>query len=371
MGKKLAIKGHPTRGKEVIELLEMLGGINDREYSGTNTWKDEYYFLDNGYIRAYDWCDGIKLTLEEFLEEYPYKVGDKVNSPCKGCIKTITSMKWDECLNTVSYKLDDKIYTTIEQLKVVNDSPYKETDDIKHSDSKCERTREDVIFDSIIWHLRNSVNNGKQHLSGGECEKYFREVVKANNENKMKNVIAELFEHIKTTPKKELEREFNELEEWSHVGPTVEEFMDFCNKVNKKSKYPKTYAECCEVLVGRKPNPNEIPFDKMELCLVDLDNTQSIFFQVPHLSQLNALFRLLMCYKAYRKIAGDEMGLGKPWEPDLQNEELYCIQNYNKQIIKSKTNTAFNKILIFPSEEMRDVFYANFNDLIEECKELL
>lgn len=30
MSKKLAIKGHPTRGKEVIELLEMMGGINDR-----------------------------------------------------------------------------------------------------------------------------------------------------------------------------------------------------------------------------------------------------------------------------------------------------------------------------------------------------
>lgn len=27
MGKKLAIKGHPTRGEEVIELLEMMGGV--------------------------------------------------------------------------------------------------------------------------------------------------------------------------------------------------------------------------------------------------------------------------------------------------------------------------------------------------------
>ncbi len=26
MGKKLAIKGHSTRGNEVIELLEMMGG---------------------------------------------------------------------------------------------------------------------------------------------------------------------------------------------------------------------------------------------------------------------------------------------------------------------------------------------------------
>lgn len=29
MSKKLAIKGHSSSGKEVIELLEMLGGIYD------------------------------------------------------------------------------------------------------------------------------------------------------------------------------------------------------------------------------------------------------------------------------------------------------------------------------------------------------
>jgi hypothetical protein len=29
------------------------------------------------------------------------------------------------------------------------------------------------------------------------------------------------------------------------------------------------------------------------------------------------------------------------------------------------------KILAFPTEEMRDTFYENFKDLIEQCKELL
>lgn len=28
MGKRLSIKGHPTRGKKVIELLKMMGGDN-------------------------------------------------------------------------------------------------------------------------------------------------------------------------------------------------------------------------------------------------------------------------------------------------------------------------------------------------------
>lgn len=32
MNRRLAIKGHPTRGSEVIEILEMLGGINQGFY---------------------------------------------------------------------------------------------------------------------------------------------------------------------------------------------------------------------------------------------------------------------------------------------------------------------------------------------------
>ena len=84
-----------------------------------------------------------------------------------------------------------------------------------------------------------------------------------------------------------------------------------------------------------------------------------------------SFIKLKRCRDAYWKIAGEKMGLGKPWGPDLENEELYCIQNYNKQIVIGRTNTAFNKFLIFPTEEMRDAFYENFKDLIENCKELL
>ena len=44
MGKKLAIIGHPTRGKEVIELLEMVGGKNCYNLSGLFT-DYGYYFI--------------------------------------------------------------------------------------------------------------------------------------------------------------------------------------------------------------------------------------------------------------------------------------------------------------------------------------
>lgn len=217
------------------------------------------------------------------------------------------------------------------------------------------RNREDVLFDSIIWHLRNSVNNGKQHLSGGECEKYFREVVKKNNENKMKNVLAELLEHIKTTPKDELEREFEEIKEWSNVGPTVEEFMTFCECVNKKPKYPDNYEEC--VRIAKNIHGYYINIDAPA-----------------YRGLMESFIKLLICRDAYWKIAGEEMGLGKPWDSKYGCGEWGYWFGYSideNKIYLQSSRILINHTLVFPTAEMRDAFYENFKDLIEQCKELL
>ena len=351
MEKKLAIKGHLTRGKEVIELLEMMGGSNFHKYVGNND--ETLYYIDDRNNIDYDWtlwdnnCYTI-FTLEEFLEKYPYKVGDKVytKSNAEG---TIIDMFWDGI--EVLYQLSSESVNALGHFRTNELKLYKETDDIKSGNSKRERTHEDVIFDSIIWHLRNSVNNGKQNLSGGECEEYFRELVKKNNENKMKNVLAELLDHIKTTPTEGLEREFEEIKEWSNVGPTVEEFMIFCECVNKKPKYPTTYEECIELLY-----------------LQDLIVEGRCGYEWRIISNLQ---KLLLCRDAYWKIYGEEMGLGKPWKPDwTSGKPFYCISVSGNTIVKGKWY-ADNKILAFPTEEMRDAFYENFKDLIESCKELL
>jgi DNA-directed RNA polymerase subunit L len=170
------------------------------------------------------------------------------------------------------------------------------------------------------------------------------EVKPVDNENKMKNVLAELLEHIKTTSKEDLEKEFEELKEWSNVGPTVEEFMDFCNKVNKKLEYPKTYDECCKNVLG----------------LVHWGMTVDVPM---HYSPLIINFtKLLICRDAYWKLAGN-------WKPNW-NEANDCIINWNGEI-KCEPIVCKNVILAFPTEEMRDAFYKNFKDLIEKCKELL
>lgn len=107
---KLAILGHATRGKEVIEILEMLGGRNDCNYEGDVT--RYIYSIDgkrtiNWYISHPDSPLAI-FTLEEFLEKFPYKVGDEVLYKAYGIYSRIKAMLWNEEKERIFYRLDSK-----------------------------------------------------------------------------------------------------------------------------------------------------------------------------------------------------------------------------------------------------------------------
>jgi hypothetical protein len=84
------------------------------------------------------------------------------------------------------------------------------------------------------------------------------------------------------------------------------------------------------------------------------------------------LQRLLICRDAYWKVAGEQMGLGKPWEPDWLNTEQdkFVLYTHNNVICLNRFVLGHN-VLAFPTAEMRDAFLENFKDLIELCKELL
>ena len=118
MGKKLAIKGHSTRGKEVIELLEMLGGKNIHNLYGNNSF--EYYVsghaILNDRLSIIEDDDFVIFNLEEFLEKYPFKVGDKVhiyvqNDDTDGRydveVAEISSMRWNRARCKIAYKMKD------------------------------------------------------------------------------------------------------------------------------------------------------------------------------------------------------------------------------------------------------------------------
>ena len=326
MSKKLAIKGHPTRGKEVIELLEMLGGVNVDSHKGhfPDEWKSSYYIYGDNTIQfARDEfllkLNFVIFTLEEFLEKFPFKVGDKVyikvdpNANCLGSEKIygeIESAMWVEKFGHVVYKLKD--YSGIfyrEELHPHEEEVSMEDNKVKgyctKAPEKCNETKKIAWFK--FW--------DNDFADKVELDLNDRELIQENGK-------------------------------W---------FV-----VKKKPIYPKTYAECCEVL--------DYCGDYF-LTTYDNNGNPSIISNI--LNSINILTKLLICRDAYWKIAGEEMGLGKPWEPDWNEEtDKFTISNKCNKIYLN--NTAwYAEVLSFPTEEMRDTFFKNFKDLIKLCKELL
>lgn len=135
----------------------------------------------------------------------------------------------------------------------------------------------------------------------------------------------------------------------------------------KKKEYPKTYEECCKVMGVNHTND-------LDICEHCDYKTEITYYEDNLLEKIEVLYRLIICRDAYRKIAGEEMGLGKPWEPDFTNddEERYGIYTAANKVVKDFCGVGdVNMIFTFPTETMRDTFYENFKELIDECKELL
>lgn len=284
----LAIKGHATRSKEVIEILEMLGGTNSESCWGV--FENRLYTInafgiiedkssrDNSNYQVY--------TLEEFLEKFPYKVGDRVKIPNCDVACRVTNMIWNG--------IEIEYETTNSEETVFADElqPYKE-----------QETMEEL-----------KINLSPTQMDGEQI--------------------------IIPIPKG-----------YEFVGVDDDKQQVVFKKIGYH--YPKTYDECCEVL-GYSGNYNMI-------LTTDVDN-----------KLFEALYRLKVCRDAYWKLAGEQMGLGKPWEPDWRNsdEDKYCIE-YSYGRINPVITNIYNYILAFPTKEMRDVFLENFWVLIEICKELL
>ena len=124
----------------------------------------------------------------------------------------------------------------------------------------------------------------------------------------------------------------------------------------KKKEYPKLFVDCCAILY-----PN--------------DNFQIVSQRVKgHKGDLLFHFqKLLICRDAYWKLYGEDMGLGKPWELSIGTPIYYIYYNRTVGTIKNDyaDDIQCNIILAFPTAEMRDAFYENFKEFINECKELL
>ena len=89
---KIAIQGHPTRGKEVIQILENLGGINSIPLEGDNRYV-YYGIYENEIMVLSNFAKYKRYTLEEFEKEFPFKIGDRVISKTTDFIGTIIRLK--------------------------------------------------------------------------------------------------------------------------------------------------------------------------------------------------------------------------------------------------------------------------------------
>jgi hypothetical protein len=131
--------------------------------------------------------------------------------------------------------------------------------------------------------------------------------------------------------------------------------IDDDNKIvltKKQPQYPKTYEECCDIL------QLEHTFELKDLTIDEEKLTDSFI-------------RLKRCRDAYWKIAGEELGLDKPWGPDWNKSSFKDVIICRKKNIIKYAYASINAILAFPTAEMRNAFYENFKGLIEDCKELL
>jgi hypothetical protein len=304
--KYLALYGSVNRGHEVINRLEMMGGINTSEFKGNNEGCIYAFSEDDKRIVKFGpSADGHPFTiytLEAFDKKYPLRVTEDVIFNLEIC--EIKSVEWN-------FHRNEPIYTVhmfgLGEFEATNDELFEL--DAEDEPCNCEDNTSGIYIDY-----------------GATEEDY--PYIDLDNTNYNKIMISDSFEAV------------------------VEDGVTYL--VKKRLNYPKTYRECFYTLYGHKN-------DAFNLSGVTDEEYDLI----------GNLIKLMRCRDAYWKIAGERMGLKKPWEPDLENELLHCIQNYNNQITVSRTNTAFNKILIFPTEEMRDAFYKNFKDLIESCKDLL
>lgn len=309
---KLAIKGHETRGKEVIEILEMLEGKNIHNYGGE---RDIWYVVTYNTIEMTTYLFEEKgFTLEEFLEKFPYKVGDKVHTPGYESEVRIEEMKWN------GFEIQYSVFT--DEIEWYSSHELKECNADFLINKKCGEIPDNIAF------------------------------MHSDKEGEKKTLLTSLIEYFKMTPKDELEREWNEHKELDEIGPTVEEYIAFAESFKKQPKYPQTYCECCDIL-GYKSS-------------YDLNNIATHDCVYDH--KLQMFYRVLICRDAYWKIAGEQMGLGKPWKPD-------SIEMYHAIVCRDDGSFLLHRrtrgILIFPTAEMRDAFYENFKDLIESCKDLL
>lgn len=319
MRKDLLIKADPENGVEVInQLLEFDGVINKHSYTGKES-VGGYFINGNKIIECYEYLIDQSsyykiMTLEEFQTKFPFKPGDQV------------IIEGDEDLQSIPvYKIKEGL---------IWDSEHEEV--VYQLDHVVRRLTTLAAASELILYTpdKDEETTGKYNI-----EKYLK--VWKETEQGLEVVVNDKFEL------KEVDGKFYLTE--------------------KRIEYPKTYKECCEVLGIEE----DLRFVYEDIDDNHINPARISNYRIRNLDLYHNFEKLRICRDAYWKIAGDEMGLGKPWEPDYKDDsDKYTITAAENEIY-TDVSYIFNYVLIFPTEEMREAFYQNFRELIEKCKILI
>lgn len=136
--------------------------------------------------------------------------------------------------------------------------------------------------------------------------------------------------------------------------------------VKRRSRYPQSFEECCEVL--DMPSYYKLRYSTYEHGYHEYTTSKDLGVLQ---SELDTFGKLIICRNAYWLTAGREMELGDMWEPDWSDDcRKFSIVVEGNEIL-ADVCLRRNRILVFPTEEMRDEFLKVFRKDIEECKEFL
>ena len=304
-----------------------------------NENKDEYGYIDCGsrsfFAKMSDWCGKIA-TIKEIcktncyrLEEYDF---DWTDDMIEGLVEE--EAKFDIASNRILPKSNtigltqELVNETIPKLK------FKVGDKVILDPYPC-------IVTDVHW--RDSLHGFVYTVRGDDFGKIVKEDELVFDERTVPNT-NKIIQLIKN--------DWNNFKDRYDI-PDDYHFVDKNgNEINisdivlekKKPKYTKNIFTCTKIL-GTRVEDQRIEGYKE--------------------GALGALQTLLIYRDAYWKIAGD-------WKANWNTNIVakYCIGACMDRIEKHLSGGA-NYILAFPTEEMRDAFYENFKDLIEECKELL
>ena len=143
----------------------------------------------------------------------------------------------------------------------------------------------------------------------------------------------------------------------------------------KELEIPEGYefekAENGKVILRRKkPELSEFPntFSKCELEIgaIDLAKSPFLFYAKKGKEKaISSLLKLIICRDAWWKLLG--------WNPDWDDTDdcKFGIGTYKNEIKKDMCVFQYNRILVFPTSDVRDKFFEVFKDYIEEAKEFL